>query len=593
MSSKSEEPPNDDKLPAAQLAPNPVEDPVSLAHSEEPSPASLQHKMDILSLSDSQVVPPVVAVPGYRHVGAAPDVKEDMQRALDDEIEVVKDDHPARAAPPQDHSSIVSLTEVLKTGPDGEQPSPAAHSSDSRWVSAGREQELGHVTTSAAAFAPPLGSSPQRPAVRAPSPQPASASQAPDKTYRLKPITYTDPHTNVSRRLKVITQNRNGPCPLLALCNVLLLRGDLQIREEWEEVEYDWLVSVLGEMMLSRGEGTEIPMHRNTTPTATTPASPSLDAAANLDEVLNLLPTLQTGLTINLRFDTPFSFELTPALLVFDIFDVRLCHGWVVDPQDPETWRVVVDELGSYNRVVEMVCQADEVNAAVAARVRGKGKEREVEGEEEVIKAKEREEKIVHDGLICQTFLSTTASQLTYHGLASLHDSLPTPSLSVLFRNNHFLTLHKRMDGSLYTLVTDQGFVEAEGVVWETLRDVGGDSEFVDGSFRAPSPFAAEQPGLGSKGALGVGWEDYAELSAGGGGEVHGVASEDRDLALAMSLQDEENAAHDAFISHERQQRQEQQQQHQQQQRHEDQQRQRTPSDEKKKKKKDDKCLVM
>ena len=35
----------------------------------------------------------------------------------------------------------------------------------------------------------------------------------------------------------------------------------------------------------------------------------------------------------------------------------------------------------------------------------------------------------------------------------------------------------------LYQLVTDQGFLNESNVVWETLNNIEGDTQFVDGDF--------------------------------------------------------------------------------------------------------------
>lgn len=40
-------------------------------------------------------------------------------------------------------------------------------------------------------------------------------------------------------------------------------------------------------------------------------------------------------------------------------------------------------------------------------------------------------------GLVVSQFLEANATQLTYHGLQLLMDSIPRGKLSVLFRNNH------------------------------------------------------------------------------------------------------------------------------------------------------------
>lgn len=43
-------------------------------------------------------------------------------------------------------------------------------------------------------------------------------------TYKLKPLSLPD-----GRRLPIVLQAENGPCPLLAIANVLLLRGAITL----------------------------------------------------------------------------------------------------------------------------------------------------------------------------------------------------------------------------------------------------------------------------------------------------------------------------------------------------------------------------
>jgi hypothetical protein len=63
-----------------------------------------------------------------------------------------------------------------------------------------------------------------------------------DKIYKLKRIHIQ----NIS--LKILTQNKNGPCPLLAICtypliigNVLILQGELKIPPEKTDISYEHL----------------------------------------------------------------------------------------------------------------------------------------------------------------------------------------------------------------------------------------------------------------------------------------------------------------------------------------------------------------
>ena len=74
---------------------------------------------------------------------------------------------------------------------------------------------------------------------------------------------------------------------------------------------------------------------------------------------------------------------------------------------------------------------------------------------------------------IIQHFLSSTSSQLTTTGLQRLHTCMSDRELAVIFRNNHFSTLFS-YEGSLYTLVTDIGYLHIPRVVWEKLDTVDG-----------------------------------------------------------------------------------------------------------------------
>jgi hypothetical protein len=84
--------------------------------------------------------------------------------------------------------------------------------------------------------------------------------------------------------------------------------------------------------------------------------------------------------------------------------------------------------------------------------------------------------------LEAEQFLSETSSQLTPFGLHSLRDAMNSNQLAVFFRNNHFSSMLK-FDNKLYLLVTDEGYINEAGVVWERLDDILGNNELVDGYF--------------------------------------------------------------------------------------------------------------
>ena len=53
----------------------------------------------------------------------------------------------------------------------------------------------------------------------------------------------------------------------------------------------------------------------------------------NLSDAVSHLTTLTTGVDVNPRFTGIGSFEFTKDIAIFDLLDIRLVHGWLVDPQ--------------------------------------------------------------------------------------------------------------------------------------------------------------------------------------------------------------------------------------------------------------------
>jgi len=237
------------------------------------------------------------------------------------------------------------------------------------------------------------------------------------------------------RQSAIITQNENGPCPLISIVNILLLRGKLSLPEGAEIVAAEQLLEYLGDLILSYSGG-------NTDP----------DLECNINDAVAILPKLSTGLDVNVKFTGVSEFEYTSEMLIFDILHINIYHGWLIDPQMKEL-TAVVNSL-SYNQLVEKI-------------ITNTGSE---------------DSELVSGSLLAQQFLEESASQLTYHGLYELNRRSEEAELAVFFRNNHFSTLFKKK-GELFLLVTDQGFLSQEDVVWETLSNIEGDSHFVNHNF--------------------------------------------------------------------------------------------------------------
>ncbi|PWA17176.1 hypothetical protein CCH79_00010414 [Gambusia affinis] len=76
-------------------------------------------------------------------------------------------------------------------------------------------------------------------------------------------------------------------------------------------------------------------------------------ALGNMSDAMAVLHKLQTGLDVNVKFTGVRVFEYTPECIVFDLLDIPLYHGWLVDPQMHD----IVKAVGncSYNQLVEKI----------------------------------------------------------------------------------------------------------------------------------------------------------------------------------------------------------------------------------------------
>uniref|UniRef100_A0A8C3W5I5 Ubiquitin carboxyl-terminal hydrolase n=1 Tax=Catagonus wagneri TaxID=51154 RepID=A0A8C3W5I5_9CETA len=296
-------------------------------------------------------------------------------------------------------------------------------------------------------------------------------------------------------RTPVITQSTNGPCPLLAIMNILFLQWKVKLPPQKEVITSDELMAHLGDCLLSikpqeKSEGLQ------------------LNFQQNVEDAMTVLPKLATGLDVNVRFTGVSDFEYTPECSIFDLLGIPLYHGWLVDPQvrweGPDETQGWIQCKNSFNFCYLL------------------------------------------GGLIAEQFLETTAAQLTYHGLCELTAAAKEDELSVFFRNNHFSTMIKHKS-HLYLLVTDQGFLQEEQVVWESLHNVDGDSCFCDSDFHLSHSLGK---GLGAEGGSGSPEnqrQDYLiALSLQQQQPPPQGTSGLSDLELAQQLQQEEYQQHHA-----------------------------------------------
>ncbi|KAJ1890807.1 hypothetical protein LPJ66_007267 [Kickxella alabastrina] len=331
------------------------------------------------------------------------------------------------------------------------------------------------------------------------------------QSYVLKHIRWRDPWTGHTLDKQILTQNQNGPCPLIALTNVLILQNKLQIptNSSVAEITADALASLLGNFLLAQDGVSE----------------------ETVALVLGLLPSMSRGLDVELRFANIYDFaEPSGATAVFRAFGVVLVHGWVAEGS---ALPVVAETLhlcgGSYQAAAEYVFAADEMSHG---QVLGQNHSYNSmhENRPPAVLSPEEEDRVGR-ALALNAWLEDTATQLTGSGLRMLQHLLPEPSLAVFFRNNHFSTLFRRSQQGLFMLCTDEAVAADTRVVWESLADV-----HQSGSAFFDAAFCPIDPRGGGKGKD----ADYAREEV-----KEDTANVDDDYAFALELERQQQEEED------------------------------------------------
>eukprot|EP01064_Diplonema_japonicum_P020323 TRINITY_DN2956_c0_g2_i1.p1 TRINITY_DN2956_c0_g2~~TRINITY_DN2956_c0_g2_i1.p1 ORF type:complete len:356 (+),score=33.88 TRINITY_DN2956_c0_g2_i1:53-1120(+) len=260
-------------------------------------------------------------------------------------------------------------------------------------------------------------------------------------THLVKRITYFDSSVGI------VMQNENGPCPLIAICNILLLRRRMRINPSVRSLLYEDLVKMLADFMIEET-------------TRRGPENPAVEFC--MQEVLDLLPVLEHGMDVNIKFKAVGECETGTGLACFDYFSIRLVHGWL--PDEASSYNELIKQ-SSYNQITEWIIKKNE---------------------ELTMDESSRDPSTIEQGTQAEEWLSDSPGQLTYTGLFALTSDLQENELCVLFRNNHFGTLTKR-NGNLYSLLTDIGYVDVNDAVWESLEDINGDMKLFDSDFKPPT----------------------------------------------------------------------------------------------------------
>ncbi|KAM5441683.1 hypothetical protein MferCBS31731_003364 [Microsporum ferrugineum] len=329
--------------------------------------------------------------------------------------------------------------------------------------------------------------------------------------YDIRSVSWTDGTTEL-RQSPVLVQNENGPCPLLALVNSLVLRSPLGAKtpliralHSRERISLGLLIQALFDELISSSDGSE--------------ELPDIEALSVF------LTMLHTGMNVNPRLTpilhppTPGTFLKTRDIELYSVFNLPLVHGWAAAPSSPTHEALL--RVAEYHDDIQLLHFQREDLESRAIRTGSLTLD---------------EQRLFEDIDTIQRFVAIdNPTHLSPFGLQHLEKSLPSGSICVLFRNDHFSTLFKHpLSNQLFTLVTDAGYASHAEIVWESLVDVNGtNSELYSGDFRpvGHGPSAHVQPTLPSEGGLPV--KDSTNTTE----------QTDADYAFALSLQyeDEQN----------------------------------------------------
>jgi len=246
------------------------------------------------------------------------------------------------------------------------------------------------------------------------------------------------------------------PDPLLAVCNVLLLRNQIALPRDhssitWQEV----LEKVVAALVHWHA------LHVDS------------EVQGRLDTAMDVLQSFKAGLDLDCRFSGPTAFEPQRELCVFELLDISLTHGWVVSPLDMDAFAIVGQ--ASHSTLRQRLADFDVMQQRL---VGDDGGALQAEGLDLVLE----DIRVIEEAPVMRDFLDRSSSQLTYEGIIRLHESLSEREVAVFVRSSHFRTLLRSGD-ELYLLC--DGDLLSAGVVWERLAAADDDAAYLGAEFQA------------------------------------------------------------------------------------------------------------
>ncbi|CRH02441.1 conserved Plasmodium protein, unknown function [Plasmodium relictum] len=153
----------------------------------------------------------------------------------------------------------------------------------------------------------------------------------------------------INRKVPILLQNKSGPCPLLCITNILLLRNQVHIDREITKISQKIIESKIMNLLLESNKKNVIDNKS------------SCNYRKNIIECVEVLPQLKYGLDVNCKFTDIHSFEYTKGLCIFDMLNIPLYHGWVISSDDlifysylkDYSYNVIINKIVRYNEYYE------------------------------------------------------------------------------------------------------------------------------------------------------------------------------------------------------------------------------------------------
>ncbi|KAK6457367.1 uncharacterized protein RJT20DRAFT_39825 [Scheffersomyces xylosifermentans] len=305
----------------------------------------------------------------------------------------------------------------------------------------------------------------------------------------------------------ILLQDINGPCPLIALINTLLLTYDIRSRnysiskrkiDAYAKSKRDGVEAFKKLLITYHQKDGSIDLNKVLSQLGDLILIYKDDKPLNyeIDKLLDSLPLLHTGLSVNPNLINGNFVKDDLASVLFDLFDLKFKHGWVVNQienENPE-WNFQVSPIPiSSGGIVEgssssAANQGEDSYARMVALFNKLQNFDEIQDfllTEDPNASDETQASLAQDKEYIKKWIDLNRTQLTKIGLNRLNYEIAPEEFIIFFRNNHFNTLFKKSDSEFYLLITDSSFQDkSSAIIWQSVNSISGkDDLFFDGDF--------------------------------------------------------------------------------------------------------------